>query len=293
MSAMRFTRRQVLQIGGASLLASAVTRALPAQTTKPKQVLYFTKSAGFEHSVVQRKEGQLSHSEKILVDIGQRHGFEVTPSKDGRIFDGEHLKYDAYVFYTSGDLTTVGQDQAPAMSAAGKQALLDAVQQGKGFLGIHAATDSFRESSGPGKIDPYIAMVGGEFVTHGEQQKARMTVVNSAFPGLKEFGDGFELLDEWYALKNFAPDLHVLLINETQGMKGGMYDRPPFPGTWARQHGKGPVFYTSLGHREDVWTNPWFEQIVVGALQWTTGLTQIETPANIDKITPGAGTLGK
>ncbi len=135
MSAIQFTRRQVLQIGGASLLASAVTRALLAQTTKPKQVLYFTKSSGFEHSVVQRKEGQLSHSEKILVDIGKRHGFEVTPSKDGRIFDGDHLKYDAYVFYTSGDLTTVGQDQAPAMSAAGKQALLDAVQQGKGFLG--------------------------------------------------------------------------------------------------------------------------------------------------------------
>ncbi|MHB8863357.1 MAG: ThuA domain-containing protein [Pirellulaceae bacterium] len=293
MSPIRFTRRQVLQIGGVSLLTSAITRSLHAQTTKPKQILYFTKSSGFEHSVVQRKNGALSHSETILVEMGKRHGFEVTPSKDGRIFEGDHLKYDGYVFYTSGDLTTVGQDQAPAMTAAGKQALLEAVSQGKGFVGIHAATDTFREASGAGKVDPFIAMLGGEFVSHGEQQKARMTVVNPAFPGLQELGGGFELLDEWYAQKHFAPDLHVLLVNETKGMKGDMYDRPPFPGTWARRHDKGLVFYTSLGHREDVWTNPLFEQIVVGGLQWATGQVQIETPANIDKVTPGAGTLGR
>ena len=62
--------------------------------------------------MVARSDGQLSHSEKILVEIGKRHGFEVTPSKDGRVFDGEHKKYDAYVFYTSGDLTTVGRTSA-------------------------------------------------------------------------------------------------------------------------------------------------------------------------------------
>jgi type 1 glutamine amidotransferase len=293
MSQIRFTRREVMRIGGASLLATALSGSLRAQTTAPKQILYFTKSSGFEHSVVARSNGQLSHSEKILVEVGKRHGFEVTPSKDGRVFDGEHKKYDAYVFYTSGDLTTEGQDKTPAMSAAGKQALLDAVHQGKGFVGIHAATDSFRESSGPGKIDPYIAMVGGEFVTHGEQQKARMKIVDAAFPGLEKLGEGFALHEEWYALKHFAPDLHVLLVHETEGMKGEMYQRPPFPATWARRHGKGNVFYTSLGHREDVWTNPLFEQIIVGALRWATGQVVVEVPPNVAQVTPGANTLGK
>ena len=293
MSPTLFTRREVMQIGGASLLATALSRSLCAQDTPPKQILYFTKSSDFEHSVVARSAGQLSHSEKILVEMGKRHGFAVTPSKDGRVFDGEHKKYDAYVFYTSGDLTKVGSDQAPAMSAAGKQALLDAVHDGKGFVGIHAATDSFRLASGPDKIDPYIAMLGGEFVSHGDQQKARMTVVDKTFPGLEKLGEGFELHEEWYALKHFAPDMHVLLVHETQGMKGEMYQRPPFPATWARQHGQGNVFYTSLGHREDVWTNPLFEQIIVGALRWATGQVKAELPPNMAQVTPGADTAGK
>lgn len=287
MSPLNFNRRQMLQLSGASLLVAGWMGRVLAADAAPKKVLYFTKSSGFEHSVVQRPDGQLSHSEKILVEIGKRHGFEITPSKDGRVFDGEHVDYDAYVFYTSGDLTTAGTDKQQPMSAAGKQALLDAVKGGKGFLGIHAATDSFREASGAGKIDPYIAMVGGEFLTHGEQQKARMTVVNPEFPGLKELGGGFDLLDEWYAQKNFANDLHVLLVNETKGMRGDMYQRPAFPGTWARRHGDGRVFYTSLGHREDVWTNPLFESILVGALQWTTGLVKLDTPVNVEQVTPG------
>ena len=48
-------------------------------------------------------------------------------------------------------------------------------------------------------------------------------------------------------------------------MKGEDYQRPNFPATWARMHGKGRVFYTSMGHREDVWTNPIFQNLLAGA----------------------------
>jgi type 1 glutamine amidotransferase len=225
--------------------------------------------------------------------MGKKHGFEVTPSKDGRVFDGEHEKYDAYVFYTSGDLTKVGKDGAPAMSADGKKTLLEAVRGGKGFIGIHAATDTWKSRRGGSKIDPYIQMIGGEFISHGAQQKARMTVVDPKFPGMSELGRSFELHEEWYALKNFAPDLHVLLVNETDGMTGPVYQRPPFPATWARRHGSGNVFYTSLGHREDVWENPIFESVMVGALRWVTGVSDAEIPPNIKEVTPGANTLAK
>ncbi len=288
MNQNRYSRREALQVGGAALCAAALTRPLLAAAAEPKRILYFTKSSGFQHSVVQRPEGDLAFSEKVLVELGKKHGFDITPSKDGTLFDGEHEKFDAYVFYTSGDLTTVGPDNGPAMSKAGKQALLDAVRGGKGFVGIHAATDSFR---GGDEVDPYIKMVGGEFVTHGDQQNARMTVVNGGFPGMKGLGEGFELLEEWYAMKHFAPDMHVLLVNETKGMHGEAYQRPPFPATWARKHGEGHVFYTSLGHREDIWTNPLFEQIIVGALNWVTGLAKAEVPANISQVTPDANKM--
>ncbi len=291
MNPSQFTRRQMLQIGGAALGTAALASPLCAAAAKPKKILYFTKSSGFQHSVVKRTAGQLSHSEKILVEIGAKNGFDVTPSKDGRIFDGAHEAFDAFVFYTSGDLTKAGnEDQSPAMSAKGKQALLNAVREGKGFFGIHAATDSFRL---PGEaIDPYIAMLGGEFISHGAQQKARMTVVDPTFPGMGELGAGFEMHEEWYAFKKFAQDMHVLLVHETKGMEGEQYDRPPFPGTWARKHGEGKVFYTSLGHREDVWTHRIFEQILVGALNWVTGLAAGDVPSNMAAVTPEANARG-
>ena len=51
-------------------------------------------------------------------------------------------------------------------------------------------------------------MLGGEFIVHGSQQKARMRVVDHEFPGAQGLSD-FDLLEEWYALKNFAPDASI------------------------------------------------------------------------------------
>ena len=63
----------------------------------------------------------------------------------------------------------------------------------------------------------------------------------------------------------------MILVQVTEGMKGHMYERPNFPITWARPYGKGRVFYTSMGHREDVWENPMYQGLLLGALGWATG----------------------
>ena len=261
---------------------------------KKQRVLYFTRSAGFEHSVVHREGDQLSHSEKVLSEIAKSAGLEVTCTKDGSVFDGDLGEYDAIAFYTSGDLTQPDNLKTPPMTAKGKQNLLDAVSAGKGFVAFHAATDSFHspgeQRANTAEVDPYIAMVGGEFVSHGPQQEARMTLV-SRFPGTPsevEIGKSVSLLEEWYASKNFAPDLHVIFVQETEGMNGADYERPSFPATWARMHGKGRVFYTSLGHREDVWTNPLFQALTLGGLAWAMGNVNYEVAPNIDVVTPGA-----
>ncbi|MBN2506135.1 MAG: ThuA domain-containing protein [Verrucomicrobia bacterium] len=262
---------------------------------KGRRVLYFTKSAGFEHSVVKRPAaGQLSHSERILTELGQRHGFDVTCTKDGGVFTPDQLaKYDVLVFYTSGNLLTTGTDKTPAMTPRGKAALLEAVRQGKGFVGLHAANDSFhpepdhRFVAFGERVDPYIAMLGGEFIRHGPQQIATARVVDPAFPGCEGLADKFELRDEWYTFKDFAPDLHVIHALETKGMKGIDYRRASFPCTWARRHGQGRVFYTGLGHREDVWTNPLFQNLLLGGIGWAAGNVDAAIPANLDTATPG------
>lgn len=293
-------RRDWLALSASGLLAVSKFPFLRAQNQpkRKKRVLMFTKSSGFEHSVIRRpKPDQLSHAEKIVTALGEQHGFEVVCTKDGRVFIPEEIaKYDAFFFYTTGDLTQAGTDKNPPMSPAGKKAFLEAIQQGKGFIGSHCAADTFHspgkrdENQPPEQRDPYILMLGGEFIVHGAQQKARMQLVSRPFPALKNVED-FVLHEEWYALKNFAPDLHVILVQDTKGMEGAMYQRPPFPATWARPYGQGRVFYTSMGHREDVWTNEIFQKILVSGILWALRELDADIRPNIAEVTPKASVL--
>ena len=295
-----FTRHDVLRLGGAALAAMVQPWPLlaeaPGQPGAPeKNVLFFTKSAEYEHDVVRRDDGRLGLAETTLVQRGQEHGIAVTASKDGTVFDRDIERYDAFVFYTTGDLTTPGEDRQPPMSPGGKAALLSAIKAGKGFVGLHCASDTFHSAGEryqpQEQRDPYINMLGGEFISHGEQQPARLRVVDAGFPGMPMAGAGFVLYEEWYSLKNFAPDLHVILVLETAGMHGREYQRPPYPATWTRQHGAGRVFYTCLGHRADVWSQPLFQAIVFGGLAWVLGKADADISPNLSQITPGAHTM--
>lgn len=279
--------------GAAALLGTAPLGRLVAGDKKAtKRLLFFTKSSGFEHSVIKRGGDKLSHAEQILTDIGKQHGFEVVCSKDGRLFDPEKIgQWDAFAFETTGDLTKPGTDKNPPISADGEKVLYDVVHGGKGFLGMHCATDTFGYHRGKGADDPYIQMIGAEFIGHGAQQTAKIDVADPKFPGVGRFGDSFEILDEWYALKHSQDNLRVVLVQNTKDMdksrNNKVYDRPNFPETWARMHGKGRVFYTSMGHREDVWSNAKYQGLLIGALLWATGQVDADVTPNINKVTPG------
>jgi type 1 glutamine amidotransferase len=190
----------------------------------------------------------------------------------------------------------------PGMGDAGKAAFLEAIKKGKGFMGFHSASDTFHSKShahkvgellrdaneaGKDEFDPYIQMLGGEFIIHGNQQPAVLKTVDPKFPGAEALNDA-SFTEEWYSLKNFAPDLHVILTQECDKMKGLMYQRAPYPETWARMEGKGRVFYTSMGHREDVWSKPEFQGLALGALRWITGQVEVDVTPNIKEVTPEA-----
>ena len=182
---------------GAGVLLDPALNAL-AKTSPKRRVLFFTKSSGYQHSSIKRNNGELSHAEKVLTELGTRHGFEVTATKDGSVFTADNLKsYDVIFFYTTGDLTQLGEYKEPPMPVEGKKALLDAIRAGKGFVGTHSATDTFH-SAGEGfatqslnQRDPYIQMLGGEFIRHGPQQEATMKVVSPNFPGCEKIRKGF------------------------------------------------------------------------------------------------------
>lgn len=300
-------RRDLLRQAGlatAVLGAGAFPVSWTTQADEPKngkkkpKLLVYTRSQTFEHSVVRPARGKTkSLVEEVVADLSSKHNFDYTYTKDGRIFLPDSIKgFDAFLFETTGDLTKEGGDKQPPMPPEGKKALLDAIHSGKGFVGCHCASDTFHSHGGQWENqsveerDPYIQMLGGEFIRHGQQQKAWMRVADKNFPGAKGLED-FQLLEEWYSLKNFAPDIHVILVQDTEGMKNLDYERPNYPASWARKHGSGRVFYTSLGHREDVWENPKFQHLLAGALSWVFGHVDADIPANMKSAAPKGSEL--
>ncbi len=268
---------------------------------KKRRLLMFTRSQGYQHASVSREKSEYGPAELVMMDLGQKHGFDVDATKDGTIFTPENIaNYDAFFFYTQGDLSQQkSRDNAPPVSAEGKAAFLKAIKEGKGFIATHSSSDTYHSPDHYGKNqfvnqpnrDPYIQMIGGEFIKHGPQQVATMKIADNKFPGLDGRGSEFDIKDEWYSLKNFAEDMHVILVQETKGMRGSDYDRPNYPATWARMHGDGRVFYTSMGHRADVWTNPIFQALILGAVSWATGNVDAELTPNIREVAPKFATM--
>jgi uncharacterized protein len=291
-------RRQLLLAGGAAWLgAGAMARAMAPQVKGgTKKVLFFTKSSGYEHSVIAQHGEKPSHAAKVLADIAKEAGYEVVASKDGRMFEPDKIgQWDIFVFQTTGDLSKPGGDKHPPISAEGEKALYEAIRAGKGFMGMHCATDTFGQHRKQGPEDPYIKMIGGEFNGHGAQQKCKIEIADPEFPGVSsgfgKEGKSFEITDEWYALRHLPEDMHVILYQVTEGMKGNQYQRPNFPMTWARAYDKGRVFYTSMGHREDVWSNPMYQALLLGALAWSSGRVEANIEPNFQKVTPKGNEL--
>ena len=154
-------RRTFLRTAAIGAAGWALSNHLLA--AQKKSLLVFTKSSGFEHDVVKTPDGKPSIVEQAVRELGKQHGFEVTATKDGRIFDSKEFRtHSAVLFFTTGDLTTSATDGQPPMTPQGKLALLNAIHEGLGFVGVHAAADTFHtQPDPPDRSNRYIA--------HGEQ----------------------------------------------------------------------------------------------------------------------------
>ena len=282
-------------VGAAALLASSspLMQWASAQSEKTKKVLFFTRSAGFEHSAITRKDPeQLSFAENWLTDFGKKNNFEVTCTKDGAVFTDEGLApYDVIVFYTTGILDGPADPKNPheinRKPMASKEAFLKAIAGGKGFIGVHSSTDTFHGKNG--EVDPYIKMIGGEFIMHNAQEPCRLVAVDENWGPIKGMKTFTQIKEEWYRLKNIAPDMQVLYWQDTSTMKQAVYNTfAPYPETWVRNHGKGRVFYTSMGHNETVWKTPEFANVLLGGLNWTSRNADGEVKPNAKEVTPKA-----
>jgi hypothetical protein len=117
-------------------------------------------------------------------------------------------------------------------------------------------------------------MIGGEFLQHGPQVKVACINEDLRHPATRRVGKGqtYEVFDEIYQFKNFHRDqVHGLLTLDKHPNNGTPGD---YPIAWCKQFGRGKVFYTSLGHREEVWESTTYQDHILGAIRWALGLDQ-------------------
>ena len=147
------------------------------------------------------------------------------------------------------------------------QAFLDWVAAGKGFLGAHSASDTYHDAPS------YLAMLGGEFVTHGSIVEAEVRVSEPANPAVSHLAPSVRLADEWYRFQLAGPGRTVLLKfdrNPPDGL-GTAGEAVDLPLAWQKSHGSGRVFYTALGHRQEIWEDTRFRKHLLEAIRWAIG----------------------
>lgn len=199
--------------------------------------------------------------EVTFQELAQKHGFEVTCTQDSRAeINADNLKhYDAVFFYTTGSLP---------LSDTQKSDLLAFVRSGKGFAGSHCATDTFYDWKDYGDL------IGAYFDGHPWHQKITVVVEDGKHPATKHLGKTFEITDEIYQFKGpYSRDkLHVLMRLDMDSVKDPAKRKDGDNAlAWTNQFGRGRVFYTALGHREEVWRDERFQRHVLGGLRFIFG----------------------
>jgi uncharacterized protein len=242
----------------------------PAEAA-PKKLLVVTVTKVFRHS-------SIPTAEKVLGELAQKSGeFTVDFVRDDaemaeKMTAASLKNYDGVIF-----ANTTGILPLPD-----KQAFLDWIKSGKAFIGMHSATDTFHGKDG---VDPYIEMIGAEFKEHKAQAEVDCINQDAKHPACKSLPPTWHLKDEIYLMKNFERSkVHGLLFLDKHPNEKTPGD---YPIAWCKEYGKGRVFYTSLGHREDVWTpdtpenfkreNPkevseLYQKHILGGIRWALGL---------------------
>jgi len=257
---MSFSRRIFLVVAAGLTAGLATLNAAAADApVRGARILMLTQSVGFKHGSVTRPDGALSPAEQAITDLGIASNlFRVDCTQDAaKDFTKENLQnYDIVFFYTTGDL--------PIDEATRDYFFNDWLKQkGHGFIGAHSAADTYHN------YQPYWDMIGGTFDGHpwGAGETVTITVHDTEHPLSKPWGEEFTLKDEIYKFKNWQPE-KVRVLMSLNMAKTALKEPYHVPIAWVKEYGEGKVFHMSLGHREDVWTNPTYMESMLGGIKW-------------------------
>ena len=245
------------------------------QPAHPKHILVIAQTKGFEHD-------SISAAMAAIYDMGKDSGlWDATLRTDTELLTKKKLDrnaknlddFDAIVFAsTTGEILTDPAQRADLISAIH--------DEGKGFVGIHAALDT--NYTWP----EYGEMIGGWFDQH-PWMTFDAPIINEApdSPIVKQFPKTFIKHDEIYQPKDWSRDkVNVLLSLDPTKLD---YNNPrvhrtdhDFAVAWTKMYGKGRVFYSTLGHTTESWDDPDIRTMYFEAIKWALGLTDGSTTSH-------------
>ncbi len=230
-------------------------------TAAAKKILVISVAKGFRHS-------SIPLGEQVIKNLGDKSGLWETDVASTDIDVVQKTtpynlkKYDLVFFNnTTGDLPI-----------RDRQGFLDWIKAGGNIAGIHAATDTFH-----GWAD-YADMFGAEFVGHGAQKEDDFLLADPNHPTTKGLPTSWKHAEEVYQFKNYTTDkLHILvyLDKHPESFMPGFY-----PVSWVKMYGKGRVFYTSFGHRDDVIQSDYFQKHLLQGMRWALGYDKGDASPN-------------
>lgn len=247
--------------------------------TKKKHVLIFSLHTGYEH-------WNIPHTEAVLKILGEKSKiYTFTLSKDIEEFTKQNLKkYDAVIlnntcskrdhrnlFYdVFAEKTNGTEDEQLKEAKKLENNLIDFVHSGKGLMIMHGGIVMQNKSKDFGQ------MVGGSFDYHPKQQLINVKLADPEHPLVAAFkNQGFSHVDEPYFFKDayFAYDFKPLLYmdpNELSDLRESPTETRRYV-AWAKDYGKGRIFYSSPSHNPQSFENPELLQFLLDGMQFVTG----------------------
>ena len=200
---------------------------------------------------------------KIIAEMLEGDGFKVHVENTTKAFADPAIK-DLSLIVPIYTMSKIEKEEV--------QNLTKAVESGVGLAGYHGGMcDAFREA-----VD-YQFMCGGQWVAHpGNIIDYRVDIAKPDDPimqGIKSF----PYRSEQYYM-HVDPANEVLATTTFTGEHASWIEGVVMPVVWKRRHGKGRVFYSSLGHVSKEFEVPEMKAILHRGMLWAAR-TEIDAAA--------------
>jgi type 1 glutamine amidotransferase len=239
--------------------------------------------------------------EAMVQDLGAANGFDVdiwdpigtiSPGRQippgvslatSPFLDLDTLKQYKMIVFDS----TVGRDPTGSLNPQEFANFKRYIEQGGGFLAIHGGIDAYQD------VPWYVDLDGGGFSGHGGNAQGivpdcmscgevQMIVADPSHPATKNLEDRFAIHDELYNTSRNPVELDIVhplllenestLVGEINVQTGPLMNSDRHGMVWCRNFDGGRSFTSVLGHNWMLMHDKWYQQMILGGIQWTAGV---------------------